>query len=639
MRLCCVMCVLVWSGAVWGQGQGVGGQPDDLAAYAGGPANEAFECVLPLSDGTVLIGGGADTLDWLPASATRTTLTSWDIDAPASGATAFVLHVSGDLTRVLGVLQWPADAASSVRVLKTTSVPGQPTGDLYVSLAIAEKAYVIARLDGNMVDKPVTGITWASRFRAEGAMLDFHPWDVGGDGKVVYATGTPHGYDWMAVGRLTPDGKEDVVPQWRTHWYTTAEGKTSEHYGEAATAPGTVTHSGIVLKTWGRGDFRSWTADDFLLKTSDGNGGTKQGKWPLDAMFAGPFTPGKAEGEKDPDLTGTGRGYFGYRWGNTPCANVSAIVVDRRTNQMIIGGNNKSRLPDGNPDFEPWVVAMSAEGELQWWQRLYPEEKGVSTPDQYVDALAVDYSTPAKPGALFVVARAHGNNVNNLWNGDAIKHPANPGSGFQNGFTGTHGNMHYSWLGKMTLDEGTMLAATYLAEYGEGAKHQDKPFADPKLAHWPHFRAGWPDLNSTRVRPHSLSVDAKGRPVLAAQGRRVITTAGAFQEMPSPLRDKGSKGQWSDFVRVYTPDLSGVVYSSLLNGVWDWSTGQGGSPVTLEGVTVAGDGTLLLVGVAPPDKKTGQVSGDPMPLRNVPDWAASQRAGGKTAVVARLHAE
>lgn len=37
-----------------------------------------------------------------------------------------------------------------------------------------------------------------------------------------------------------------------------------------------------------------------------------------------------------------------------------------------IGGNNKSGLPDGNPYFEPCVVAMDRDGALRWCVRLSP---------------------------------------------------------------------------------------------------------------------------------------------------------------------------------------------------------------------------------------------------------------------------
>lgn len=99
--------------------------------------------------------------------------------------------------------------------------------------------------------------------------------------------------------------------------------------------------------------------------------------------------------------------------------------------------------PDGNPDFEPAVLAMTDTGAIKWWSRLYHEMsadgKSVlnSTPDQYIDGLAVDQIT----SALVVLARCHGNNISNYWSGNAVAlHPGT--NSFQNTFTGTNGNIH-----------------------------------------------------------------------------------------------------------------------------------------------------------------------------------------------------
>lgn len=79
--------------------------------------------------------------------------------------------------------------------------------------------------------------------------------------------------------------------------------------------------------------------------------------------------------------------------------------------------NFKSVLPNGGlPDFEPAVIAMDSSGMLMWWSRLYHEITPLgdtvnSSPDQYVDALAIDYANDK----LVVGARCHGNNVENFW--------------------------------------------------------------------------------------------------------------------------------------------------------------------------------------------------------------------------------
>lgn len=604
-----------------------GGQPTDRVFYAGDESGMRFKCVLALSDGTLLLGGGCKDLKWLPAGVTARALGGPQIEG--GERTPFLLHVSADLSRVLDVVTLAAGSADGIDAVRTTSLPDARTGELFLSGA-TKKGYFLAKLDGDFLDRPPASLRWCHAVMASGSIREDQPWDVSADGRVVYGTGMPHSYDWVSVERLTPDGLPDVVPQWRRHWCAGADGKEYEFGGTADHATGRVVRSAIVLKVWGRGDFRSWTREDFLARSSDGNGGQKQGRWPFDAMFEGYVDTAT---DKTVPVNADKRGYYGYRWSSTPCANVGAIAVDRRTGAMYIGGNNKSRLPDGQPDFEPWLAAMDRDGRLLWWQRLYPESKGVSTPDQYVDALAVDYSVATnRGGALVVVARCHGNNVNNYWRGNEIKHAGNRGHGFQDGFTGTHGNMHYQWIGKLDLS-GEMLNATYLGEYGEGAQHGDQPFTEPLLSHWPRFTSGWPDLNTTRIRP-LVAMDEKGSLYLTAIGRRVITTSNAFMAMPSPLADKGAIGIWSSFVRVYTPDLAMLRYSSLLSGSWDWQTGKGGSDVTLE-AAVPVPGGLVVVGYAPVGKN-GKPEGDEMPTRNVPAWGRAQRAG-EMGVVGLLH--
>ena len=369
---------------------------------------------------------------------------------------------------------------------------------------------------------------------------------------------------------------------------------------------------------------------DWRKQVPDGNGGFNQGDWPLDGMFAGPFDPETRATRK---LNENGRGWYGYKWGRNPTACVGAIVIDRRDGSIYIGGNNQSNLPNGGlPDFEPWVIAMDRTGAKKWWVRLYPESKGVSTPDQYVDGMAIDYSVPLDraQGCLVVLARCHGNNVNNLWNGDSIQKGS--GKSFQKQFTGTNGNAHYGWIGRMTETDGTMLAATYVGERNEG-QNGGSPFRNPLLSHWPDY-SGWPSLNTTRV--HSIAIDELGRAVVTATGRRVVTSRNAFQSMPSPLADPGKFGTWSDFVRVYATDLSDLSYSSILNGQWDWSEEKNKNNSKVELVdAIPVKGGVIVVGKAPANKD-GSVSGNDMPTRNVPDWGSATHTA-PAGVFAFLH--
>ena len=572
--------------------------------YVGNAGNEQLKVVLPLSDGTLLLGGGADNLDWLPPSTPKTLLPSDSIKGQqGTGRMAFLLQVSADGGKPLRCAYFAAGASEGIARIRTSAIPGKPTQTLYVSGATNSGkvgGYFLARLDGNFVDKAPTRAIWIRNIRASGDHRERQPWDVSGDGRVVYAEGEPLSADWCAVGRLTPEGKDDVVPDWRYHIGKVVTGAKAEGNWTPAGARGDVKveKSLIVFKHRGRSDNRSWTNEEYSAWQEDGNGGKRMGTWPLDAFFKGPANVA------DPAQSPGGPGYTGYKTGANPTQRIGDIAIDRRSGDMYIGIAIQSRLPDGEPDFEPAVIAQTSTGKLKWWSRLYSEftDKNVngryddgeprnSTPDQYVDFLALDYSDSVVPGgALVVGARCHGNNVLNFWNGNKIA--ARPGAkGFKNNFSGNVGNVHISWLGKLGLDKGTLWAASYVAEMSDTAQGAGAASADPLLDGWPDPNAGWPTLNTTRWR--SLSVDGRGRVLVTATGRRVLTTSNAFQKMP---RLGQGVSQWSDFVRVYKTDLSGIEYSSLLASPWDLKTGEGGGSVSLNSAVLV-PGGIAVVGV------------------------------------------
>ena len=620
---------------------GEGDPAKDRAFYAGAGANAAFNCVVQLSDQTLLIGGSAANFDWLPQSTQRISLADPGITGDPAKTKAFLLQLSADASSVNRLIILNAPAAHAVTRIRTTSMPGAKTGDLFISGprgdlhgGYKQSGYFIARLDGNLVDRVPTKLLWASNVAADGEILEKQPWDVGSDGKVILGSGSPHGYDWVDVQRLSIDGQPDVVEDWRLHF--AVDGK--EWIGTPASkAPFKVVRSAIVLKVWGRPDFRSWTQEDYDRWLPDGNGGQKKGMWPWDMFFEGPANPA------DPSKSPRGRGYIGYAWPSIACGNIQAITVDRRTNDFVLGGNNKSSLPKG-PDFEPYVIAMTHSGAQKWWMRLYREvppkpgrtilddqDERLSTPDQYIDGMEIDYSSPLSDGGdLAVVARCHGNNNINFWKGNEIKNPRASGKSFEPSFVGKNGNAHYCWLGRMTLAEGTMLAATYVAEYAEGAKVGPDTWPDPNLDGWPAFTSGWPDLNTTRVGSQ-IEIDGAGNIYIVGIGRRPVTTANAYMKN---LKPGEGVSQWTEFVRVYKADLTTLKYSSILHGRWNPKTGQGGADVNLRAVFPT-TGGLVVAGTAPePEKGAGPV--EPMPTKTPPAWAV-RTPQGQTAVFGLLH--
>jgi hypothetical protein len=586
--------------------------------YAGGSGQERFNAVVQLSDGTVLVGGAAQALDWLPAGTPTVQLAPMGIrNNQGTGRIAFLLQLSADMATVLHVVHLPANAAEDISFIRTTNAPGTPTGDLYISGTTRDSSaggYFIARLNSNFVNGIPSAFVWARSINATGDHQTRQPWDVGGDGKVVYAVGAPFSRDWAAVYRLRADGTDDVVEDWRYHWGTrTSDGATVEGgWTPASSRAGvTVQRSGVVFKVGGRCDLRSWTNADYSAVLPDGNGATRQGRYPLDLFFSGPCDPNSP--------TANGPGYTGYRMGANPTQRIGGIAVDRRSNHIYIGFSVQSTLPDGNPDFEPGVIAYTNTGALKWWSRLYTESAQNSPPDQYVDGLTIDYSADTTNGSLVVLARTHGNAPNSLWNGV---------NAFQNRFTGTSGNIHISWLGKLRLSDGVRQYSTYVAEYVEGSTNFGAAHPDPNIDGFPNPNAGWPNLNTTRCET-TLHADLSGAVYLTCVGRRTITTRAAYQKMPLPGNGVGT---WNDFVRVYSPTLNTLVYSSLLTGNWDQTTGSGGGNIDVRGVFPTNNG-VLVVGFHP--ATSGIANGVPMPTANIPAWGSSTPAN-ETGVLARL---
>jgi hypothetical protein len=613
---------------------------EDSVSYLGGVGHEKLNAVHRLSDGTFLLGGASDNTDWIPAGTETIELGTGGMNSSADGQVAFLAHVSADLTEVLRVVHFPQGTAADVFRIRSTEVPGTATGDIYISGNrevgdTSQMGYYIAKLDGNFVDAVPTDVAWsrdivceprrASGFKGVSAFQEIQPWDVGSDGKVVYGRGAEYDFDWADIRRLTADGEPDVVNHWPAHWH--ADG---EFYGPADTFDGTINESAVVLKAGRMGSLRSKTQEDYELVADDGNGETRQGAFPDDYYFSGPCVPGDCPG---------GPGYTGYRTSDKPTQRLGGIAIDRRTGDIYFGYSTQSKLPGGNPDFEPALVAMEADGELKWWSRLYTETDQNSSPDQYVDGVAIDYAGDK----VVVLARAHGNNTYNLWNGADIA--ANPDfTGFQRQFTGTNGNIHISWLGKLALADGTLTNATYVAELNEGAREDAPTFgADkPHLEGQPNPNAGWQDLNTTRC--NRVRVDLDGRVYVSCRGRRTITTNDAFQKMPGVGE---GIGQWNRFVRAYNADLSDIVYSTLVTGEWDWETGEGGGVTEITDVWGTPNG-VLAVGHHPvySDKDeeegrgtAGEPRGEAMPTTNALSWTHEGAPQGMDGILGYFYDE
>lgn len=602
--------------------------------YAGGADRERFNDVHRLSDGTFLVAGQAQNLNWIGPQVPRIALAASGIDSASAGNIGFLLHLSSDLSTQLRVAHFPVGTVRDVFKIRSTEVPGAATGQIFISGSrdSANDGYYLARLNGNFVTALPSALAMSFNVRASGDHKDRQPWDVDGAGNVFYATGRGFDTNWAAIETIDANGARRVIEHWHAHWHGTDpnfsewDGTPASSYPNAATAP--LRYSAVVMKVNRRGSLRSTTAADYAQTGNDANGNSGRiGRFPDDYYHAG-----HCELSGTNTCPNTGPGYTGYRANTARTQRVGGIALDRRNGDLYFGYSTQSVLPGGNPDFEPAIVAMSPNGQLRWWDRLYQETTANSSPDQYVDGLALDHTN----NRLIVLARTHGNNTINLWRGNAIA--LNPGgSAFQNQFTGTNGNIHISWLGSFRLADGCVAAASYLAEFVEGSTNYGAAHPDPLLGGWPNPNTGWPDVNTTRCGADAgfsgeIAIAADGAVGVLCKGRRTLTTIDAHQQMPRPNQTNPPVGAWNQFVRVYAPDLSALRYSSLLVGAWD-ASGAGGDNTRIAGIAFAPD-AVLAVGSNLADAGNLPI-GNPMPTSNPAPWGAATPSG-ESGIVARL---
>lgn len=603
----------------------------NIVTYAGNSGRDGFYDITELSNGTFLVCGYAENLTWINASIPKTQLTYTGSIPNSLGTNRYglIMQLSADLQNILQVVYFPQGAVEDVRFIKTNSKPYSVTGDLFISCNTSDNdanngGYIIAKLNHNFITNVPTGLSWFNVVWAKAYAKATHPWDVTSKGEVYYVSGESHGYDWSAMYCLNSQGGRKVVPNWRTHWLKNGtEWKGTPASANPLGSIDSVNYSGIAFKISGRCELRSWNMSDYNLVQADGNGGMKKGKWPADFLFDSPCDP------QNP--TANSPGYNDYSPESCcPVWGASSVVVDRRTNSIYLGMNFKSYYnPSNTPDFEPAVIAFDSTGNLRWWNRLYyeitPQGDTVgSIPDQYIDALAIDYSS----NTLVVAARAHGNNTENLWEGNTIA--SNPlAKGFQNQFTGSNGNIHESWLGKLLLDNGSLQSSTYVAELAEGTGGLGTPHADPNLDGWPDPNTGWPDVNTTYITKNNMKISSKGDVCILGVGRRTITTKNAYQKMVKPAG--GGKSCWNSFVRMYNDKLSYPKYSSLVVGQWDTLTQAGGDNTELFGVYKTAKG-IIAVGRQKADANNNAL-GNNLPIINVPVWGASNPSGESAMLV------
>lgn len=178
-----------------------------------------------------------------------------------------------------------------------------------------------------------------------------------------------------------------------------------------------------------------------------------------------------------------------------------------------------------------------------------------------------------------------------------------------------------------SVGHGTLLQSSYIAGFNGGGAF-GAPYADPLLDGWPSHNAGWPDLNTARSQIN-LTTDGEGNIYLLATARAFVTTSNAYQKHQKPANGPSA---WADNIRVFTPDLKSLVYSSALTGV-NPEAGTGGGNTRIFGAWPVRNGVILTGYQFGQDN--GQAQGTPIPVSNIPPWGIGTPSG-ESAILAKL---
>ena len=139
----------------------------NLVTYAGNEGKETFYDAVQISDGTFLVCGYAENLDWVDASVPRTELAlSGNIpNGLGTDRYGFILQLSSDLSQLMQVVHFPQGAVEDVRFMKFSSLPYQTTGNLFISCNTSDTSdndggYILAKLNGNFIDQVPNTLVW-----------------------------------------------------------------------------------------------------------------------------------------------------------------------------------------------------------------------------------------------------------------------------------------------------------------------------------------------------------------------------------------------------------------------------------------------------------------------------------------------
>lgn len=132
---------------------------NNIVTYAGNSGKETFYDVLEISNGTFLVCGYADNLNWINPNVPKTQLSYTGSIPNALGKNryGFILQLSSDLKNILQVVHFPQGAVEDIRFIKTNTLPYKTTGELFISCNTADSdpnngGYIIAKLNNNFIN-------------------------------------------------------------------------------------------------------------------------------------------------------------------------------------------------------------------------------------------------------------------------------------------------------------------------------------------------------------------------------------------------------------------------------------------------------------------------------------------------------
>lgn len=611
-------------------------QNTGIVSYAGGSGKEIINSVFSLSDGTLLLGGQADDLNWLPLGVPVNQINyPGGYSSSSSQGFGFILHVSADMQVVLGAVRFPANTVRDVFKIKTNTLPGQTTGGIFISgsrdTTGGPDGYYIARLNRNFINGFPDNLTYYKVVVAEprdgigsnlqnpppgpeSSVKQMQPWDVNAAGQVLYASGHDFSSGRAGLHFMNAAGADTLVDYFSFHkpGYI---GVPASGFVNGSGNPIFDLKSSHLSFAFGQSPFpgalRSNSNALFNRTSEDENGNPgRKGAFPNDAFFSGPQFPGNAVNSEGP-------GYTGYAYkagGGILTARISSVLFDKRNGDFYIGyslsAGSAFSLP-GLSDSEPAVAAFGPAGNLKWWARLHKEDASGSLAQQHVEGLEIDYSR----NNLVVLARSKGNAARNFWSGNELKLKPG-GNGFQNRVSTQPGQTSYfnlCWIGKYSLADGKILHATFVADLAANQVYSF-PSPNPDYQGYPDLNKGNPVAGDTRI--HSLSVNEAGEVLIAGTAERILCTRQAYQKMyrPDPISKGGGLTGMHSFVRLYSANLDTVRYSSLLSGLWNPGDNSNGR-TELRAMVPAGNG-FLFAGL---DAGTG----NNMATLNVPSWGSS----------------